>query len=77
MAEGLDNHFVNYGIRKDDLAIIQALCQQEHINFDWLKDEILKEYHKCKVTNIDINDADVENVINKALQSVDGTEAGV
>ena len=74
MAEGLDNNFVNYGIRRDDLIIIQALCQSENINFEWLKEDILKEYHKRKVTNIDITDADTEAIINKALQDIDGME---
>lgn len=68
MAEGLDNSFVNYGIRQDDLKTIQALCQTEGIDFDWLKENILKEYHKKKVTNIEITDADTETVLNKALQ---------
>ncbi|MCH3993488.1 MAG: hypothetical protein LKE54_00200 [Prevotella sp.] len=74
MAEGLDNNFVNYGIRHDDLNIIQALCQQENINFEWLKDKILKEYHKRKVTNIDISDTDTVSIINKALQFIDYME---
>lgn len=74
MAEGLDNNFVNYGIRRDDLIIIQALCQSENINFEWLKEDILKEYHKRKVTNIDMTDADTEAIINKALQDIDGME---
>lgn len=75
--EGLDNNFVNYGIRQDDLRIIDALCQQKNLNFDWIKEEILKEYHKKKVTNIDITDSDTEAVINKALQGVEGMEGSL
>lgn len=37
--EGLDNNFVNYGIRQDDLRIIDALCQQKNLNFEWIKEE--------------------------------------
>lgn len=75
--EGLDNNFVNYGIRQDDLRIIDALCQQKNLNFEWIKEEILKEYHKKKVTNIDITDSDTEAVINKALQDVEGMEGSL
>jgi len=75
--EGLDNNFVNYGIRQDDLRIIDALCQQKNLNFEWIKEEILKEYHKKKVTNIDMTDSDTEAVINKALQDVEGMEGSL
>lgn len=75
--EGLDNNFVNYGIRHDDLRIIEALCQQENLDFEWIKEEILKEYHKKKVTNIDITDTDTESVINKALQDIGSMEGGL
>ena len=75
--EGLDNNFVNYGIRQDDLRIIDALCQQKKLNFEWIKEKILKEYHKKKVTNIDMTDPDTKAVINKALQNVEGMEGSL
>ena len=40
--EGLDNNFVNYGIRKDDLATIEALCMAEQLDFEWMKEEVEK-----------------------------------
>ena len=70
--EGLDNNFINYGIRTDDLKTIEALCMDKdfQLNYDWLKEEVLKEDHKKRVNDIDLSDADVENVINKALQKI-------
>ena len=70
--EGLDNDFVNYGIRKDDLSVIEALCQNPDFNldFEWLKDEVLKEYHNKKSSSNDISDAETEAVLNKALQQI-------
>ena len=70
--EGLDNNFINYGIRTDDLKTIEALCMDKdfQLDYDWLKEEILKEYHKKRVNDIDLSDAVVENVINKALQKI-------
>lgn len=70
--EGLDNNFVNYGIRTNDLKVIEALCMDKdtNIDFEWLKEDILREYHNKKMRDIEISDADTENVINKALQKI-------
>lgn len=70
--EGLDNNFINYGIRSNDLKVIEALCQDNDTNldFEWLKEDILCEYHSKKMHDMEISDADTENVINKALQKI-------
>lgn len=70
--EGLDNNFVNYGIRSNDLKAIEALCvdKDTSIDFEWLKEDILREYHNKKMRDIEISDSDTENVINKALQKI-------
>ena len=60
MVEALDNSFLNYGIRHDDLKMIQALCQTEGFDFECLKENILREYHKKKVTGIEITYTDTE-----------------
>lgn len=31
MAKEIDSQFVHYGIRKDDLAMIEAICEKEEI----------------------------------------------
>lgn len=41
MAKGIDPKFVHYGIRKDDLAMIEAICEAEGVDFDWLSEDIL------------------------------------
>lgn len=70
--EGLDNNFINFGIRTDDLKTIEALCMDNdfQLDFEWLKEELLKEYHKKRVNDIELSDSDVEAVINKALQKI-------
>ena len=68
--EGLDNNFVNYGIRKDDLATIEALCMAEQLDFEWMKEEVLRVYHNRRVTDIELTDGDTEKIINKALLSI-------
>jgi hypothetical protein len=70
MSKGIDPKFVHYGIRKDDLAMIEAICDAEGVDFDWLSEEILKVYHTKKVDTIEMSDSDTEDVIRKAIQKI-------
>ena len=70
MAKGIDPKFVHYGIRKDDLATIEAICEADNIDFDWLSEEILKAYHAKKVDVIEMSDSDAEEIIRAAIQKV-------
>ena len=70
MAKGLDNKFLHYGIRKEDLAMIEAICDAEQIDFEWLSEEILKAYHAKKVDVIEIDDAATEEIIRAAIQKI-------
>ena len=70
MAKGIDPKFVHYGIRKDDLATIEAICEAEGIDFDWLSEEILKAYHAKKVDVIEMSDSDAEEIIRAAIPKV-------
>ncbi len=40
MSKGIDQKFVHYGIRKDDLSMIEHISHAEGIDFDWLSEEI-------------------------------------
>ena len=42
MAKGLDGKFINYGIRQDDLILINTLCEKHQVDFEWLKEDILR-----------------------------------
>ncbi len=70
MAKGIDQKFVHYGIRKDDLSMIEAICDAESIDFEWLSEEILKAYHARKVDVIEIDDATTEEIIRAAIQKI-------
>lgn len=70
MAKGLDNKFLHYGIRKEDLSMIEAICDVEQIDFEWLSEEILKAYHAKKVDVIEIDDATTEDIIRAAIQKI-------
>ena len=70
MVKGIDQKFVHYGIRKDDLSMIEAICETEGIDFDWLSEEILKAYHTKKVDLIEMSDNDTEDIIRAAIQKI-------
>ena len=70
MAKGIDQKSIHYGIRKDDLATIEAICEQENIDFEWLSEEILKAYHAKKVDVIEIDDNTTEDIVRKAIHKI-------
>lgn len=70
MPTGIDNKFVHYGIRRDDLSMIEAICEAEGIDFDWMSEEILKAYHTKKIDVIEMSDNDTEAIIRAAIQKI-------
>ncbi len=72
MVKGIDSKFVHFGIRRDDLAMIQELSYAEGIDFDWLSEEVLKAYHAKRVDMIEMSDGDTEEIIRSAIQKIKG-----
>lgn len=70
MSKGIDQKFVHYGIRRDDLSMIEAICHAEGIDFDWLSEDILKAYHAKKVDEIEIDNNSTEEIIRAAIQKI-------
>lgn len=70
MAKGIDNTFVNYGIRKEDMAIIERLAEEAELNMDWIKEDILKEYHTKRVSSTEVSEQVVEGVIRNAIKKI-------
>jgi len=65
--KGLDTTFVHFGIRKEDMALIEVLCTEHKLDFDWIKDHLLKEFHEKKIRNQEIDEKSIEKIIEKAL----------
>lgn len=61
---------MHFGIRTEDLAMIESICLAEGLDFNWLKDTILNEYHARKVDVIEISDADAEAIVEAAIQKI-------
>jgi hypothetical protein len=68
--KGLDNTFVHFGIRKEDMDLISVLCTEHQLEFEWVKEELLKEFHEKKIRNQDVDDKSIEKIIEKALSKI-------
>jgi len=68
--KGLDTTFLHYGIRKEDINLIESLCTDHKLEFDWVKEDILKEFHERKISNQELDEKSVEKVLEKALQKI-------
>lgn len=62
--------FLHYGIRKEDISLIETLCTQHQLEFDWVKEDLLKEFHERKIRNLALDEKSIEKVIEKALQKI-------
>lgn len=68
--KGLDTTFIHFGIHKDDMEIIKNLCEEQGLGFEWLEENILKEFHNLKINNEDIDSKKIEKIIEKALNKI-------
>ena len=60
--KGLDTTFLHYGIRKEDICLIETLCTEHKLEFDWVKEDLLKEFHERKIRNQEIDEKSIEKV---------------
>ena len=68
--KGLDTTFVHYGIRKEDRDLIEVLCTEHKLDFDWVKEDLLKEFHEKKIRNQEMDEKSIEKIIDKALLKI-------
>lgn len=68
--KGLDTLFVHYGIRREDMQVIEALCNEYDVDFDWLQEDVLKLYHEKKIRNEDLDEKSLKRLLEKALQKL-------
>ena len=68
--KGLETTFIHYGIRKEDMSLIETLCTQHQLEADWVKEELLKEFHLKKIANQEMDEKNLMRLIEKALQKI-------
>ena len=72
MKKSLDRTFLNYGIRQEDMLLIESACQTEGIDADWLKDCIHKPYQEERNNQNESNleEKKVLKILKKALKEI-------
>ena len=72
MKKGLDRTFLNYGIREDDMMLIESACQSDGIDADWLKDCILKPFQdeRNNQNEANLDEKKVARILKKALKEI-------
>lgn len=70
MKKGIDRSFLHYGVRQDDMAIIEQACLDNDINAEWLKESILKPYQEERSNQSVENDKKVAKILKKALKEI-------
>ena len=70
--KGIDSTFLHYGVRTEDMDIIQELCTSPdfQLNPDWVKDEILKLYNEGGNDQGVVEEKTIRQIIKNALKKI-------
>lgn len=69
MKKGLDRTFLHYGIRQEDMDIIEDAARSADIDPDWLREYILKPYTEARNEEA-VDEKKLRRILNKALKEV-------
>lgn len=69
--KGLDRCFMQYGIRQNDIRIIEQVCEDHDVDSAWLEENVLKVYQEKKNSNVPMTDKrEVESLLKQALKKI-------
>lgn len=69
MPRGIDRCFLQYGIRQEDMNVIESACNSADIDFEWLKENVLKPFNEERNSE-KADEKKVKNIIKTALKRV-------
>lgn len=69
MKKGLDRCFLHYGIRQEDMEIIEAATRDADIDAEWMKEYILKPYNEARNEEA-VDDKKLRKILNNALKKI-------
>ncbi|MBQ7279259.1 MAG: hypothetical protein IJR13_00855 [Bacteroidales bacterium] len=70
MKKGIDSSFIHYGIRREDLDTIAQICQRHEVDFEWLKEDLLRPYHARRAESIEMSNEETEEIIEAAVMKI-------
>lgn len=62
---------MHYGVRQEDMDIIEQACLDNSIDAEWLKDKILKPYHEERTNQEVESEKRLAKILKKALKEID------
>lgn len=68
--KGIDSTFLHFGVRNEDMALIEQTCQDSDINTEWLKEQILKPYNEERNNQNFVEEKKLTKILKKALKNV-------
>lgn len=69
--KGLDGCFLQYGIRQEDMKIVERVCEQDDIDPDWMKENVLRAYQTKKNDKVPMSDQnEVVKLLKQALKKI-------
>ncbi len=70
MRKGIDSTFLHFGVRKEDMALIEQSCQDADINPEWLREQILKPYNEERNNQNFVEEKKLAKILKKALKNL-------
>ena len=70
MKKGLDRCFLHYGIKQEDMNIIEQACVDNDIDAEWVKENILKPYQDEKNNQNFVEEKKLTKIMKQALKRI-------
>lgn len=70
MKKSVDSTFLHYGVRQEDMELIEQSCRDNDIDAEWMKQSILKPYHEERNNQNFVEDKKVAKILKKALKEL-------
>ena len=70
MRKGIDSTFLHYGVRREDMALIEQSCQDSGIDAEWLKENLLKPYNEERNNQNVVEEKKLAKIVRKALKNL-------
>ena len=70
MKKGLDCCFLHYGIKQEDMNIIEQACVDNDIDAEWVKENILKPYQDEKNNQNFVEEKKLTKIMKQALKHI-------
>lgn len=68
--KGIDSVFLHYGIRKEDMELIEQSCNESGIDSEWLKEDVLKPFHEERNNQNVVEEKKVAKILKKAIKNI-------